>query len=108
MGHQWIIPPPADMIEPAIAPSIYANGPLAVEWLNNGDVCFHFTQRQLPLEAAGAGPHLVTVAHIIRPITELPAAMVSLSHCLQWHLCRHGEGPACPARPPPDGRLRLV
>ena len=110
MKHQWIIPPPADMIEPSIAPTIYANGPVAVEWLNNGDVCFHFTQRQLPLEAIGAGPQLVTVAHMIRPIAELPAAMVSLSTCLQWQLGRHGASDvAYPGRPPPEsGPLRIV
>ena len=105
----WIVPPADNMIEPAVAPVIYANGDLAVEWLGAGDVCFHFTQRQLPLEATSAGPQLVTVAHIIRPIAELPAALISLSQCLQWHLCRHGEGPARPARPPPvGGRFKLV
>lgn len=110
MGHCWIIPPAADVIEPVVAPTIYANGKLAVEWMGNGDVCFHVVQRQLPLEAANGQPQSIVVAHIIKPITHLPMMVNAAAECLQWHLCRHAQiCPVCPDRPPPHGGpLRVV
>jgi hypothetical protein len=101
MGQQWIVPPDANTIEPAIAPVVYSNGRSAVEWLGNGDVCFYLTQTQLPLEYGPGPPQSVVVARIIKPLADLPLVMVSISRCLEWHLCRHG--PVCPARPPPLG-----
>lgn len=107
--QRWIIPPSENMIEPAIAPVIYANGKPAVEWLGNGDVCFYMTQKQLPLECAGGEPQSIVVAHVIKPICDLPMVIMAFSECLQWHLCEHSQGPVCPARPPPgQGRLKLV
>lgn len=107
MLQQWIVPPEEATIEPAVAPVVYANGPSAVEWLGNGDVCFYLTQKQLPLECAPGAPQSVVVARVIKPLADLPLVLVSISQCLEWHLCQHA--PICPARPPPlGGRPCLV
>lgn len=100
--HRWIVPPTADIIEPTIAPTLYASGKPAVEWLGNGDVCFHLTSRQLPLEAANEQPQSVVVAHIIKPIADLPLVLISVSECLKWLMCEHA--PVCGACPTGPGR----
>ena len=98
----WIVPPIADLIEPAIAPEFYVDNIGGIE-LTHGCIRILLYAEQMPLEAGSAEPGKIVQCKLIGPLSSVPQAIGQLAQCL-WRPVTAVIPPA-----PPGGFLpRLV
>lgn len=94
----WIVPPKANVIEPAIAPEFYITGCAAIEQVAGDCARFYLTAEQMPLETIGADAQQVVLVKIVRPLGGLACTIIQLAQCLTGEF-RAGVPAAIPQGP---------
>ena len=77
----WIVPP-VGLIEPSPAPEFYVTEIGAIEMVGEHCIRLHFVAEQMPLESAGGLPQKIVVVKVVRPIFNLPGALVKIAQCM--------------------------